>query len=105
MKGFTTRTKALMTDTHLLAQIWNTKKKKIRAGKGKMRGRKYRKKTGILFVIAKDEGISKAVSNLPGCHVCRVENLGVEQLAPGASPGRLTIWSKGAIDFLNKNFK
>ena len=83
-------------------ELERIKKKKIRAGKGKMRGRKYRRKTGILFVITKDEGISKAVKNLPGCHICRVENLGVEHLAPGGVPGRLTIWSKSAVERLRK---
>lgn len=86
----------------LEAELKRIKKKKIRAGKGKRRGRKYRKKIGILFVITKDEGISKAVKNLPGCHVCRIENLSVEHLAPGGNPGRLTIWSKSAIERLGK---
>lgn len=78
-------------------ELERIKKKKIRAGKGKMRGRRYRKKTGPLFVITQDKGISKAVKNLTGCDVCRVKNLGVEHLAPGAMPGRLTIFTKSAI--------
>jgi large subunit ribosomal protein L4e len=88
----------------LKKELERIKRKKIRAGKGKMRGRKYRRKIGILFVITKDEGISKAVKNLPGCHVCRVENLSVEYLAPGANPGRLTIWSKSALNKLKETW-
>lgn len=76
--------------------------KKIRAGKGKSRGRKYKKKTGPLFVIIEDKGIGKAVKNLTGCHVCRVENLSAEYLAPGAAAGRLTIFSVSSIDKLKK---
>ncbi len=76
------------------------KEKKIRAGKGKMRGRKYKKKIGPLFVITVDQGIGKAVNNLSGCHVCRVENLSAEYLAPGAMPGRLAIFTKSAVEKL-----
>ena len=74
--------------------------KKIRAGKGKSRGRKYKRKIGPLFVITKDEGIGRAVNNIPGCDSCNVENLSAEYLAPGAMAGRLTIFTKSAIDKL-----
>ena len=72
----------------------------IRAGKGKLRGRKYKKKTGFLFVIAEDNGISKAVKNIPGSDVARVSNLSANYLAPGTHAGRLTIWTKAAIEKL-----
>lgn len=78
------------------------KQKKIRAGKGKRRGRRYRKRVGILFVIAKDRGITKAVKSLVGCHAVRVENLSVDALAPGAVPGRLTVFTKSAIENLKQ---
>jgi large subunit ribosomal protein L4e len=76
--------------------------KKIRAGKGKMRGRKYKKKIGPLIVIAEDKGIGKAVKNILGMHVCRFSNLSAEYLAPGAMPGRLTIFAKSAIEKLGE---
>jgi large subunit ribosomal protein L4e len=81
-------------------EIKRIKKKKVRAGKGKMRGRRYKKKIGPLIVISKDGGIGKAAKNLPGINVCRVENLNAEYLAPGAMPGRLTIWSRSSIEKL-----
>jgi len=82
-------------------ELERIKKKKVRAGKGKMRGRKYKKKIGPLIVITEDKGISKAVKNLSGINVCRVENLCAEYLAPGAMPGRLTIFTKSAIKKLS----
>ena len=85
-------------------ELERIKKKKVRAGKGKMRGRRYKKKTGFLFVISDDKGISKAVKNLPGSHVIRVENLSVEALAPGGVPGRLTIFTKSAVEKLRKKY-
>jgi large subunit ribosomal protein L4e len=76
--------------------------KKVRVGKGKNRGRKYKKKIGPLVVVAEDNGIVKAVKNLQGINVCRVSNLGAEYLAPGTMPGRLTIFTKSAVESLKK---
>ena len=81
-------------------ELERIKEKKIRAGKGKMRGRKYKTKTGPLFVITKDSGIGKSIRNLIGSNVCRVENLSVAYLAPGATPGRLAIFTKSSIEKL-----
>lgn len=71
-------------------------KRKIRAGKGKMRGRRYKKKKGPLIVITKDNGIVKAAKNL-NIDVCNVENLNSEILAPGGHCGRLTIWTESSL--------
>lgn len=84
----------------LKKELERIEERKIRAGKGKARGRKYRIKTGPLFVIAEDRGIGKAVNNLLGCNICRVENLSTEALAPGAQAGRLTIFTKSALEKL-----
>lgn len=74
--------------------------RKIRGGNARRRGRKYRKPVGPLIVIAKDGGIRKAARNLPGITVRYVSKLNAEDLAPGTQPGRLTIWTKSAIDAL-----
>ncbi|MDI6888303.1 MAG: 50S ribosomal protein L4 [Methanocellales archaeon] len=74
--------------------------KKIRAGKGKMRGRKYKRKKSLLIVVSEDRGISKAACNLPGVDVVTVNQLNAELLAPGTQPGRLTIWTKSALSKL-----
>jgi len=76
--------------------------KKIKAGRGKLRARKYKKKTGPLFVVTEDKGISKAVKRIQGVNVCKVQNLSAIYLAPGANAGRLTVWSKSAIENLKK---
>lgn len=74
--------------------------KKVRAGKGKMRGRKYQRKTGPLLVVKDRCSLEKSAANIAGVDVVAVSDLNVELLAPGASPGRLTLWTKGAIDAL-----
>lgn len=82
------------------AEIARVSERRIRAGKGKSRGRKYRVKIGPLIVVAKDAGIGKAARNFPGVAVARADNLSVAKLAPGALPGRLTIFTKDAIKAL-----
>lgn len=77
------------------------KSKKIRAGKGKSRGRKYKKKKGILIVIKDDFGIIKASRNISGTDVIKVENLSINALAPGGTSGRLILWTQSAINELN----
>lgn len=71
--------------------------KRVRAGKGKMRGRRYKMKKSVLIVTSK---LLNAAKNLPGVDVVEVRNLNVELLAPGGHPGRLTVFTKSAIDYL-----
>jgi large subunit ribosomal protein L4e len=72
--------------------------RKVRAGKGKMRGRKMKQAVGPLLVITKNEGVAEAARNLPGIEVASVENLNAELLAPGTHPGRLTVWTSSALE-------
>lgn len=71
--------------------------KKVRAGRGKMRGRRYKTGKSILLVTGEDKGLKKAASNIPGVDFSTVKNLNVESLAPGSHAGRLVIWSESAI--------
>ncbi|TDA32840.1 MAG: 50S ribosomal protein L4 [Hadesarchaea archaeon] len=79
-----------------------SEREKIRAGRGKMRGRKYRRPVGPLLVISGDKGIKKGAGNLPGVEVVEVRNLGVEDLAPGGMPARLTVWTTSALEKLEE---
>ena len=76
--------------------------KKVRAGKGKSRGRKYKKKKGPLIVVSKINKLSNALSNIPGIDVVEVKSLNTELLAPGTKAGRLTLWTNAAINILEK---
>lgn len=78
--------------------------KKIRAGKGKRRGRKYKNKKSILVVIKDDFGIVKASRNIPGVDVIKFENLSIANLAPGGLSGRLILWAQSAFNDL-KNYE
>jgi large subunit ribosomal protein L4e len=87
----------------VLSDIFRVKEsRKVRAGKGKSRGRKIKHAVGPLIVVTKNNGIMEAARNIPGVDIATVGNLNVEMLAPGAHPGRLTIWTSGAIGELDK---
>jgi len=47
--------------------------KKIRAGVGKARGRKYATRKGPLIIYDNSEGIDKAFRNIPGVDLCKVD--------------------------------
>lgn len=74
----------------------------IRAGKGKSRGRPYKKGVGPLLVVGEDKGIFRAARNIPGVDLVTVDQLNAELLAPGGSPGRLTIWTESALEKVNR---
>ena len=98
------KTKEMMVSLKNLGlekELHRVDKKKIRAGKGKSRGRKYKTKKGPLIVISKESGIKKAANNIPGIDIVNVKNLNVELLG-GEVPGRLTLWTASALEVLEK---
>ncbi|MCF2164840.1 MULTISPECIES: 50S ribosomal protein L4 [Halobacterium] len=70
----------------------------VRAGQGTLRGRKYQEPTSILFVTASESGPSTAARNLAGVDVATGREVNAEDLAPGAEPGRLTVWTESAVE-------
>ena len=76
-----------------------TKKKSVRAGKGKMRGRKYKKTAGLLIVIGDKEKLKSKSFD-----IMNVNKLGVVDLAKGGA-GRLTIYTEQAIKELGERLK
>jgi large subunit ribosomal protein L4e len=75
------------------------RKRSVRAGKGKLRGRKYKTSAGLLIVIGKDE---KLKTN--AFEIVNVQKLGVLDLAKGGS-GRLTLYTENAIKDLGVRLK
>jgi len=68
----------------------------VRAGRGTTRGRTYKRPTSILFVTSGEP--SKAARNLAGVDVTTGREVNAEDLAPGAHPGRLTVWTESALE-------
>ena len=75
--------------------------KKLRAGVGKTRNRRYVARRGPLIIYNEDKGVTRAFRNLPGVELCNVERLNLLQLAPGGHLGRFCIWTKGAFERLD----
>jgi large subunit ribosomal protein L4e len=67
----------------------------IKAGQGKLRGRKYRTPSSVLFVTS--EQPSTAARNLAGATVATANEVNAEDLAPGGQGGRLTVWTESAL--------
>lgn len=72
------------------------RKKTQRAGKGKMRGRKYKKKAGLLLVLGDKEKPKVRIFD-----IANVRNLSIKDLAEGGI-GRLTIYTEEAIKDMEK---
>jgi large subunit ribosomal protein L4e len=70
--------------------------KKVKAGRGKARGRKYKRPKSILFVTSEEP--SRAARNLAGADVATAANVSAEDLAPGTHAGRLTIFTESALE-------
>mmetsp|Transcript_35960 Transcript_35960/g.42950 ORF Transcript_35960/g.42950 Transcript_35960/m.42950 type:complete len:377 (-) Transcript_35960:40-1170(-) len=75
--------------------------KQIRAGKGKLRNRRYTLRRGPLVIYSENDGIQQAFRNLPGVELCCVNSLNLLQLAPGGHMGRFCIWSQSAMEALS----
>jgi len=69
----------------------------IRAGRGKMRGRRHRTPKSLLVVLSKDCDGGRSVRNLPGVDVATPNSLNASLLAPGGAPGRLMVITEGAL--------
>jgi large subunit ribosomal protein L4e len=69
--------------------------RKVRAGRGKMRGRRFKQRRSLLIVTA--DAPLAAARNLAGVDAVPVGALNVEHLAPGTHAGRLTVWTAGAV--------
>jgi large subunit ribosomal protein L4e len=76
------------------------KQKSIRAGIGKMRGRKYKSNAGLLFVLGNEEKMKRK-----GIEVVNVSELTIKDLSPNGEPGRLVCYTENAIKEIGERFK
>lgn len=94
--------KNVLKQLGLQDELLRTNKKTLRAGKGKSRGRKYKKKVGPLVVISESCKLVKAAQNIAGMDIVPVNQLNAELLAPGGEPGRLTLFTDKALEKMEK---
>ncbi len=86
-------------------ELERAEKKKVRAGKGTMRGRRYKRRKGVLVVTSKNCAVVKASRNIPGVDAVSVKDLNVELLAPGTQAGRLIVTTKQGLAAMEKRFE
>jgi len=75
------------------------RKAKVRAGKGKMRNRKYKKNAGLLMVIGNNE--EKKIGNI---EVKKVGDIMIKDLSPNGKP-RLLVFTEMSIKDLEDKLK
>ena len=75
------------------------KNKRIRSGRGKLRGRKYKKNAGILFVVGHEENVKNK-----RIEIVSAKNLSIEHLASGGQ-GRITVYTETGIKELEERIK
>ena len=92
----------LLVSLGLGKELERCAEKKTRSGRGKTRGRKTVKRKGPMIVVSETKGIEKAARNIPGVEVSTAKDLRVSMLAPGTVPGRLCIWTKSAVQEMEK---
>ena len=78
--------------------------RKLRAGVGKLRNRRFTQRRGPLVIFNEDNGIVRAFRNIPGVELANVNYLNLLQLAPGGHLGRFVIWTESAFGKLDKIF-
>merc|ERR1712063_206280 len=78
--------------------------KKLRAGQGKRRNRRFVRHVGPLVVYDESGPLTRAFRNLPGVETCQVSRLNLLRLAPGGHLGRFIIWTEGAFKQLDSVF-
>ena len=97
--------RAFFEKVGLLKDIERASKRKSRAGKQSWRGRGHKNGKGPLLIVADVRGLAKAANGFPGVDVVKVDDLSILDLAPGGKAGRLTVWTKSALDSLSRRFE
>lgn len=101
----TKKLKEVLVALGLGEELDRTAKKKIRAGKGKRRGRRHKTRKGPLLVVAGNTAVVRAASGILGLDVVNVKTLNTEMLSPGAHGARLTLWTRSAVEAVGKKYR
>lgn len=99
------KTKELLTLLDKLGlsdDINRLKSRRARSGKSLLRGRGKKIGKSVLIVAESTDSLSQACSAIPGVEAVSAKNLSVLDLAPGSSPGRLTVYTEAGLESLSK---
>jgi large subunit ribosomal protein L4e len=84
-------------------ELERASQKTMKTGRARRRGRTSKQRKGPLFVVSQKCSFIEAAKNIPGIDIVEVRSLNAELLAPGTDYGRLTLYTKGAIEMLEKH--
>ncbi|MEB3862296.1 MAG: 50S ribosomal protein L4 [Desulfurococcales archaeon] len=103
----TQKARELLDKLGILADVERARRRtRVRAGKGKMRGRRLKKPVSILFILSDPNSpLARSVSGLPGVTVATPSQVSVLELAPGGVPGRLTVIDERALEEIGLRFR
>lgn len=93
---------ASLANIGLKKELERSERKTVRAGKGKTRGRRYKRAKGPLLVVGENCSLSKAAKNIAGIDIVEIKKINTELLAPGTEAGRLTLFTENSINKLEK---
>lgn len=82
-------------------ELARCQKRKVRAGRGKMRNRRYVRKLGPLVIFNEKGTLTRAFRNIPGVDLVNVSRLNLLKLAPGGHVGRFVVWTQDAFERLD----
>jgi len=91
----------LLEKLKLGADLEKSKKPQLRKGLRRLANRRHFRKSALI-IVNEDKGIVKAARNIAGVDVCTLDSIRAKLLAPGGVPGRITIWSKSAVNNVEK---
>jgi len=89
--------RALLGALGLYADVERLLPRRRRSGKPALRGRTKKVGKSVLFVTAGGGALARACGAVPGVEARRARDLSVLDLAPGAEPARLTVYTRAAI--------
>lgn len=102
-KKRTSEIKKALENLGFADELARTQERKVRAGKGKTRGRRYKSRKGPLLVVSDSCELMRSARNIPGIEIVSVDRLNAGLLAPGTIAGRCTIFSKKAVEKMGKD--
>lgn len=94
----TKKVKDFLEEIGAYKDVKRAKEKRKRTKEG------YRTPKSILIVYNEDKGIHRGARNLPGVDTVKAEKINAELLAPGGAPGRLSIYTKSALEKIEEVF-
>jgi len=67
-----------------------------------MRGRRYKKRTGLLLVVSEPCALQQAAKAIPGIDTRVVSRINAEALAPGTQAGRATLFTDASLKIMEE---